>query len=86
MVTTSNIADTLGRKKIADAVGVGLTAVSNAVVRGRFPASWYLPVTALAAEAGVDCPVSLFRVSGPTQNVDSGADNASPIDRDGAAA
>ena len=50
----------VGRANIARAVGSGTNAVSNAVVAGRLPASWYLAVQALAAQAGVECPDSLF--------------------------
>lgn len=64
MNTTSHIADALGRKKIADALGVGLTAVSNAVVRGSFPASWFVAVSKLARDANVECPPHLFQMKG----------------------
>ena len=49
-------ADRVGRQNIADAVGVGLTAVSNAVVRGHFPASWFLTMR----KAGLEPPETLF--------------------------
>lgn len=62
MVTTLTLADALGRRKIAEAVGVGATAVSNAVVRGRFPASWFLIIKRLADEAGQECPPALFNL------------------------
>lgn len=54
------IVDAVGRKNIASRVGVGMTAVSNGVVRGQFPASWYVVCLNLAEEAGVDCPPELF--------------------------
>lgn len=60
MIKTSDLADALGRGEISKAVGVGATAVSNAVVAGRFPSSWYGAVKALADEKGVDCPMDLF--------------------------
>lgn len=62
MTTASDLADALGRKTIADALGVGLTAVSNAVVRGWFPSSWFLAVKGIADAAGQDCPPELFRM------------------------
>lgn len=65
MTNASFIADTVGRAKIADACEVGLTAVSNAVVRGRFPASWYFPVRYLCDEAGIDCPLASFGMKVP---------------------
>lgn len=64
MITTAEIADRVGRKKIAEAVGVGLTAVSNAVVRGTFSSSWYYAVLSLCREAGIECPLHLFNMRG----------------------
>jgi hypothetical protein len=49
MTTVSDIADTLGRGAIAQAVGVRATAVSNAVARDkRFPPSWFLVVSRMS--------------------------------------
>ena len=62
MTTASQLADALGRKTIADALDVGLTAVSNAVVRGWFPSSWFLVMESLAKEAGIPCPPELFKM------------------------
>ena len=59
-MTASEFADAIGRKTLADTFGVGLTAVSNAVVRGRFPSSWYVASCTLASEAGIQCPPDLF--------------------------
>jgi hypothetical protein len=51
--TALEVADRIGRRQIAAAVGVGTTAVSNAVARDmRFPSSWYLILSRLATEAG----------------------------------
>lgn len=60
MTNALTFADAIGRRALASAAQVGLTAVSNAVVRGRFPAHWYLVAKALADERGVECPPSLF--------------------------
>lgn len=60
MTEAIHIADEIGRKRIADAVGVGVTAVSNAVVRNRFPASWFVAIEKLATEKGMNCPPELF--------------------------
>lgn len=62
MTTSIELADAVGRKKMADALGVLPTAVSNAVVRGWFPSSWFLVVKALADEVGQDCPPELFKM------------------------
>ena len=60
MNSTSDLADALGRKEMAKALGVGLTAVSNAVVNGQFPAAWFDTLEAMAQARGVDCPRDLF--------------------------
>lgn len=74
MTTASQLADAIGRKEMADALGVGPTAVSNAVVRGEFPASWFLLVKSLADQAGHHCPPDLFKMRLPTSpNVDATA-------------
>lgn len=73
MITAPQFADAIGRKKMSDALNVGATAVSNAVVRGWFPSSWFLVCLGLAKEGGVDCPPCLFKIKAPlddTQFVD----------------
>jgi hypothetical protein len=71
----SQIADALGRADMADALGVGKTAVSNAVVRKRFPATWFLVLSDMCAGKGLECPPDLFdmRPLDGTQNVDGAA-------------
>lgn len=72
MTTSHDLADAVGRKKIADALGVLPTAVSNAVVRGWFPSSWFLVVKSLADEVGQACPPELFKMRvSDTPNVDA---------------
>ncbi len=72
MINASQFADALGRRRIAEANGVVLQAVSNAVVRGWFPSSWFLVCKTLADEANVECPPALFKMNEPdnTRNVD----------------
>ena len=71
MDTTSDFADALGRRVMAQTLGVRPTAISNAVVGGVFPAAWYDPLEKLAQERGVDCPRHLFAWRRPdTQDVD----------------
>lgn len=60
MMTTHELADLLTRGEIARRLGVHRSAVSNAVVRGRFPSSWYCECRRMAAERGVECPEGLF--------------------------
>ena len=67
MMDTQEMASTLGRRNIASAVGVGLTAVSNHVVGGIFPASWYLAILFLCEQTGVECPENLFAFIEPRE-------------------
>ena len=60
MADTSTFARALGRKEMAQELGVGLTAISNAVVAGAFPAAWFNTLEALAKAKGIDCPRHLF--------------------------
>ncbi|MFD1481630.1 hypothetical protein [Paracoccus nototheniae] len=62
--TVSAICEVVGRQAIASAVGVGLTAVSNAASENRFPARWFYAVRALCAESGIQCPERLFSFAG----------------------
>src|SRR6056297_2503933 len=62
MSQVSEFADAIGRQKLAQALDVGPTAVSNAVVRGCFPSSWFLVCQGLAREAGIACAPDLFRM------------------------
>lgn len=65
MDNATTFAKAVGRDNLAKATGVGLTAVSNAVVRGWFPSSWFVAAKALADENGVDCPPELFGMKLP---------------------
>lgn len=71
MITASEFADAVGRKEIADKLGVGTTAVSNAVVRGVFPSSWFFILQELSNDLDVECPPELFNMRTPknSQNV-----------------
>ncbi len=64
-ITASKLADAIGRKKLADSLGVGVTAVSNHVVMNSFPASWFFVCSRLATEVGVICPKELFSFKSP---------------------
>lgn len=59
-ISTADICDALGRATIAARLKVRVTAVSNAVTEGRFPARWFLVVTELCEENGLKCPEQLF--------------------------
>ena len=54
--------ETLGRKQIADSVGVGVATVSDHIGAGLFPGSWFVAVRDLAADHGYEAPERLFRM------------------------
>lgn len=62
--TVSDICDAIGRSTIASAVGVGLTAVSNAAVAGKFPAKWFPIIRKLCVDAGISCDEQHFSFVG----------------------
>jgi len=76
----SHLADALGRKRISETLGVGVTAVSNAVVRDKFPATWFLAVRELATAEGLECPPELFGMKPSNQSPSSAP--ASPSTRE----
>jgi hypothetical protein len=63
MITASDICDALGRRNMAQRLGVSKTAISNAAVDGTFPARWYLVLSTMCDERGVPCPKELFSFS-----------------------
>lgn len=87
--TVDQICDAIGRRQIADAIGVRLTSVSNAVTDGQFPARWYDVVEGLCAAKGLDCPRRLFSFVRPepceTLSDESSHDNPSDNCATGAA-
>lgn len=64
MQDTQRISETIGQRHIAEALGVGTTAVSNAVVRGIFPPSWFVVIKRLCSERGIECPEAAFNFKG----------------------
>ena len=58
--SVKSICDAIGRKKLADALAVGMSAISNACSENVFPARYYAVVKAECDVAGVACPLSLF--------------------------
>lgn len=61
MTDVKQICNTLGRKNIADKLGVGLTSIGNAVADNSFPSKWYVVIFEMCQEHSVSCPLSLFR-------------------------
>jgi len=60
MIRSKDFARAVGRKNMAETLNVGVAAISNAVARGKFPASWFSVCKELAERQGIDCPPSLF--------------------------
>ena len=56
----ASILKRIGRDTLAEALDVGLTAISAASVANSFPASWYQVVLHLCAENDVDVSQDLF--------------------------
>ncbi|WP_152618401.1 hypothetical protein [Leisingera sp. ANG-Vp] len=63
--TSEQLINKIGRENISLRIGVGLTAVSNAVVRGKMPSSWYEGVKRECDLQGIECPTSLFTFKRP---------------------
>lgn len=63
-ITVEDICEAIGRRLIADSIGVGLTSVSNAIVDGRFPARWFHVMDRLCTAASLPCPRRLFTFVG----------------------
>lgn len=61
---TRTAAAAIGKDRIAEAMGVTLSAVNEATRSGQFPAAWFLVLQRLGEEAGIDVPVELFRFKG----------------------
>jgi len=60
METVEHIASVVGRDVLASRLGVGKTAISNAIKAGKFPARWFRVVKDLTEEHGINCPEDLF--------------------------
>lgn len=67
MKSAHDIAETLGRRAIANRLGVGLSAVNNALDRGGFPASWFRSVRDMCRDAGLECPEDAFNFKSPSE-------------------
>jgi len=60
METIKQTVDSIGRHVLAHELGCGLTAISNAITRGGFPASWHPVVKSLAEKKGIEVSDDLF--------------------------
>ena len=61
MKTPHEIVAALGRADLQETLGVPTSAVTNALARGDFPTSWYLPMKKLAKKKRVALPDELFK-------------------------
>lgn len=59
--TVRDVVNEIGRDRIANVLGVKQAAISNVVVSGAFPTSWYMVVKDLADETGAEAPDYLFK-------------------------
>lgn len=64
MQTVSDILKAIGRKPLAEQLGVTVNAVGMAAINNSFPASWHMKVTELAGEKGIEVPYELFNWKG----------------------
>lgn len=74
--TSEQLINRIGRGVVASKVGVGLTAVSNAAVRGKIPASWYASVKRECDRLGIGCPTDLFSFKQPSSGAASTAQSS----------
>jgi len=59
--TSRDVVEALGRENICNRLGFSQTRISNHVVSGKFPPSWYLQLKIIADEQGYELPHSAFR-------------------------
>lgn len=74
MKNISDICDTLGRKNMSEALRVSKAAIGNAVSDGKFPARWYAVISAMCADAEIECPESLFGFIAPASASDTASE------------
>lgn len=60
MNTAKDIADQIGRHRLAALLNVSTHSIRYAVTAGKFPASWYLPMKQHCEENGIACDAALF--------------------------
>lgn len=58
--TPKHILDQIDRQRLQHRLKVKAHALSMAISRGKFPASWFPIVSEECAEAGIECPVAAF--------------------------
>jgi hypothetical protein len=64
--------DGLGREAVALSLGVTGKSVSAAAVSNCCPSSWWLVLSGLAAEKGIECPPTLFSFKSIALNENEG--------------
>lgn len=58
--TVAAITSEIGRRALAERMGLSVHAVNMAAYKGKFPASWFRVMRDVCAEKGIDCPEDLF--------------------------
>ena len=61
MLTVPHIVKSVGRKSLAEKLGVGVTAIHNAEADGIFPASWRDVLEAQGEDIGLDINSTEFK-------------------------
>lgn len=56
----ASVVAAIGRNELGALLGVKYSAIGMAVAADRFPASWYLVVSEICEERGIECPMDLF--------------------------
>lgn len=64
MKALRKLIDGIGRTRICERLHVSSSAVSNHLADKNLPAGWYLGMKNLADDAGLDCPLELFKWTG----------------------
>jgi len=68
METVEQICDQIGRRPLADALGVSKAAITNAISENKLPPRWYRVVSVLCKDQGINCNDELFAFIAPTEN------------------
>lgn len=67
MMTAKHILKQIGRDAVGKRLNVGKSVISRAAIENEFPASWYIGLTALGEERGVEVPRELFKWREPNE-------------------
>ena len=71
--TAAAVCDALGRREMAARLERTVAAVSNAASEGVFPSGWFLVISKMCEDRGVECPLSLFNFLAPADAISAAA-------------